>query len=71
MLTSLRERFLRRRLYERIRAELSQHGHRELYDLGIGPGDIEGVAKAGAYGPQRAGNAPSRSATQAGHAANS
>jgi len=50
MLRFLRDRFIRWRTYERIYAELSQHSHRELYDLGIGPADIERVAREGAYG---------------------
>jgi hypothetical protein len=48
----LRERALRRRIHDRIRAELSQHSHRELHDLPIGPGDIDRIAWAGAYGPR-------------------
>ncbi len=36
------------RLFRRLRAELLQHNHRELYDLGIGPGDIDRVAWRGA-----------------------
>jgi hypothetical protein len=57
-----RERATRRRTYERIRAELSQHSHRELYDLRIGPGDIDRIAWEGAYGV----HAPSAAALRQG-----
>ena len=50
MFRFLRDRLIRWRTYKRIYAELSQHSHRELYDLGIGPADIERVAREGAYG---------------------
>ena len=34
--------------YRRIRDELRQHSNRELFDLRIAPGDIEGIAREGA-----------------------
>ena len=51
MIEFLRDRLARWRTYNRIRNELSQHNHRELYDLGIGPADIDHIAWEGAYGP--------------------
>jgi uncharacterized protein YjiS (DUF1127 family) len=53
MIEFLRDRLARWRTYNRIRNELSQHNHRELYDLGIGPADIDHIAWEGAYGPCR------------------
>ena len=53
MLQALREWFSRRWTYNRLRGELLQHSHRELYDLRIGPADIDRVARDGAYGPRR------------------
>jgi uncharacterized protein YjiS (DUF1127 family) len=51
MLTFLRDCVTRWRTYKRIHAELSQHNHRQLYDLRIGPGDIELVARRAAGNP--------------------
>jgi len=50
MIEFLRDLIARRRIYNRIRNELSQHNHRELYDLRITSGDIDRVAREGAYG---------------------
>jgi uncharacterized protein YjiS (DUF1127 family) len=53
MIEFLRDRIARWRTYNRIRNELSQHNHRELYDLRIGPADIDHIAWEGAYGSRR------------------
>lgn len=50
MIEFLRDQLSRWRTYNRIRYELSQHSHRELYDLRIGPADIDHIAWQGAYG---------------------
>lgn len=50
MIESLRDRIARWRTYNRIRTELSRHNHRELYDLRISSGDIDRIAREGAYG---------------------
>jgi hypothetical protein len=65
MFEFLRERLLRRRLFERIRNELSQHTQGQLHDLHIGPGDIDAIAWRGSYGPL----APERGSLRAALAA--
>jgi uncharacterized protein YjiS (DUF1127 family) len=50
MIEFLRDTIARRRTYHRIRNELSQHNHRELYDLRISSADIDHIAWEGAYG---------------------
>jgi uncharacterized protein YjiS (DUF1127 family) len=51
MLEYVRDCLSRWRVFRRLRDELLQHNHRELYDLGIGPGDIDRIAWRGAYDP--------------------
>ena len=48
MLEYVRDWLFRWRVFRRLRSELLQHNHRELYDLGIGPGDIDRIAWRGA-----------------------
>jgi uncharacterized protein YjiS (DUF1127 family) len=48
MFEYVRENLRRWRVFQRLRRELLRHNHRELYDLGIGPGDIDAVAWRGA-----------------------
>ncbi len=48
MLEFVRDWLYRWRVFRRLRDQLLQHNHRELYDLGIGPGDIDRVARRGA-----------------------
>jgi uncharacterized protein YjiS (DUF1127 family) len=48
-LEQVRDWAIRWRVFRRWRAELLQHDHRELYDLGIGPGDVDRVAWRGAH----------------------
>jgi uncharacterized protein YjiS (DUF1127 family) len=48
MLEYVRDWLIRWRVFRRLRDELLQHNHRELYDLGIGPGDIDRIAWRGA-----------------------
>jgi uncharacterized protein YjiS (DUF1127 family) len=48
MLEYVRDWLSRWRVFRRVHNELLQHNHRELYDLGISPGDINRVAWHGA-----------------------
>lgn len=52
MLTSVRERWTRwcawLRTYVRVRNELLAYTNDELLDLRIGPGDVNGIARAAA-----------------------
>ncbi len=49
MLDYVRDWLSRWRIFRRLRNELLQHNHRELYDLGISPGDIDAIAWRGAW----------------------
>ena len=49
MLDYVRDWLSRWRVFRELRNELLQHNHRELYDLGIGPGDIDKIAWRGAW----------------------
>ena len=48
MVRKLRETLMRRRAYRALLSELSQHRHRDFYDLHMSPGDIEAAARQGA-----------------------
>jgi uncharacterized protein YjiS (DUF1127 family) len=50
MLTSVRDLWNQWRTYHRIRNELLTHTPRELFDLRIGPGDIDRIAWEGSFG---------------------
>ena len=49
MLDYVRDWLNRWRIFRQLRNELMQHNHRELYDLGISPGDIDTIAWRGAW----------------------
>lgn len=49
MLDYVRDWLGRWRVFQQLRNELLQHNHRELYDLGISPGDIDRIAWQGAW----------------------
>jgi uncharacterized protein YjiS (DUF1127 family) len=51
MIQMVKEALARRRAYRTLFAELSQHSHRDLYDLHMSPGDIEAAARQGANDP--------------------
>lgn len=54
MLTSVRHLWKQWQTYHRIRNELLTYTNRELFDLRIGPGDIDRIAWEGAFGPKAA-----------------
>lgn len=51
MVRMFKDALARRRAYRTLLSELSQHSHRELYDLHMSPGDIEAAARSGASDP--------------------
>lgn len=50
MLTSIRRLYRQWQTYRQIRRELLTYNDRELFDLRIGPGDIDRIAWEGAFG---------------------
>lgn len=55
MISTIRSWIARRAVYRQTYRELSSMSDRELYDLGITRGDIEGLAYEATYGEKKNG----------------